>query len=298
MKKHPIPEEEAEEDLDGIFHEIRQIFRVSGVNLNFRTWAAYPKFFPVLWNAIRPVAETRLFEESSDQLRTLATRLADTLPKLNAASSVSLGESQIFHVQAALELYHYINPKLLVVTSVVEYACQHPAMSSFQSHPPDYELTPRGVPLHMFPMEMTDEIPDDATLRKTFRDIQRTLGLNSINSDYRTLALWPEYLIAVWHRLKPVVKQVQYMEAAFALREAAQHVARNVLPRLALSDQQLEILGKERKNFLETTSLFTQLLPPLILNILLMSLDWRSSQELEGSPFPVEFLSPLMETPS
>jgi hypothetical protein len=150
----------------------------------------------------------------------------------------------------------------------------------------------------MFPMEMTDEIPDDATLRKTFRDIQRTLGLPGINSDYRTLALWPEYLTAVWHRLKPVVNQPRYLEAALALREAAQHVARHVLPRLALSHKHMDILGRERTNFLETTSLFTQLLPPLIVNILLMSLDWRSSQELEVSPFPVEFLSPCMETPS
>ena len=35
-ENHPIPEEEAEKELDSIFHEIQQVFRVSGVNLNFR----------------------------------------------------------------------------------------------------------------------------------------------------------------------------------------------------------------------------------------------------------------------
>lgn len=133
MKNHPIPEEEAEKELDGISHEIKQVFRVSGVNLNFRTWATYPKFFPVLWESIGPVAETRLFEESSDQIQALAARLAEKLPRLDAATSVGLGDSQIFQIQAALDLYHYINPKLLIISSVVEYACQHPTMSEFQS---------------------------------------------------------------------------------------------------------------------------------------------------------------------
>lgn len=194
MKNHPIPEEEADKELDGIFHEIKQVFRVTGVNLNFRTWATYSKFFLVLWKSIRPVAETRLFEESSDHIRALAVRLAEKLPRLDAATSVGLGDSQIFQIQGALDLYYCINPKLQVIWSVVEYACQHPTISAFQSQRQDHELITRGIPLRMYPMEMIDEAPDDATLRRTFRDIQRTLGLPGINSDYRTLALWPEYL--------------------------------------------------------------------------------------------------------
>ncbi|MGP0593683.1 halocarboxylic acid dehydrogenase DehI family protein [Nitrospira sp. T9] len=295
MKNHPIPEEEADKELDGIFHEIKQVFRVSGVNLNFRTWATYPKFFPVLWESIRPVAETRLFEESSNHIRALAARLAEKLPRLDAATSVGLGESQIFQIQATLDLYHYINPKLLVISSVVEYACQHPAMSEFQPQRPDHELIPRGIPLRMYPMEMIDETPDDATLRRTFRDIQRTLGLPGINSDYRTLALWPEYLCSVWHRLKPVVTHPLYLETALTLREAAQQMASHVLPRLTVSENQLRILGRKRTHFLETTAQFTQLLPPLIINIVLISLDWRSRQDLERSPFPIEFSSPVLE---
>lgn len=292
MKKSPIPEEEAEGELSDIFHDIQQTFRISGVNLNFRQWASYHKFFPVLWNAIRPVAETRLFEDSSDHIRGLAAPLADRLPRLKVTPSVFLGESQNFQIQAALQLYHYINPKLLVITSVVEYACHHPTLSAFQPHQRDHELIPRGVPQGMYPMEMINDPPEDPALRRTFRDIQRTLGLTDINSDYRTLALWPEYLIAAWHRLKPIVKHPQYMEAIMVLREAAQHLASDLLPRLALSDHQLDLLGRSRNDFFETTLHFTHLLPPLILNILLMSLDWRSSQELAVSPFPAEFQPP------
>lgn len=294
----PISEEQAEAELDDIFHEIRQVFRVSGVNLNFRKWASYPKFFPVLWEAIRPIAETRLFEDSADHLRAMAAQLADRLPRLALTPSAVLGESQNFHIQAALQLYHYINPKLLLITSVVEYGCYHPSLSPFQPHQQDHELIPRGIPPAMYPMEMIDDPPEDPALRKTFRDIQRTLGLTHINSDYRTLALWPDYLVAAWHRLKPLVKHPQYMEAIMVLREAAQHLATDVLPRLALSDHQIDLLGRSRSDFLETTSHFTHLLPPLMLNILLMSLDWRSSQDLADSPFPVTSEPSAMSLPS
>jgi hypothetical protein len=47
-----------------------------------------------------------------------------------------------------------------------------------------------------------------------FRDIKKTLGLSQINSDYRTLALWPDYLEAAWKGLKPVTQSDEYRQAA------------------------------------------------------------------------------------
>ena len=40
-------------------------------------------------------------------------------------------------------------------------------------------------------MDMVAEEPEDETVREVFRDIKTTLDLPNINSDYRTLALWP-----------------------------------------------------------------------------------------------------------
>lgn len=101
--------------------------------------------------------------------------------------------------------------------------------------------------------------------------------------------------MSVWHRLKPVVTHPLYLETALTLREAAQQMASHVLPRLTVSENQLRILGRKQTHFLETTAQFTQLLPPLIINIGLIYLDWRSRQDLERSPFPMEFSSPVLE---
>jgi hypothetical protein len=121
-RPQPIAEHEAKGDTARIYHEIRQTLRVSGVNLNFRTWAGYPTFFPAMWAAMQPLAASEAFESASSELRAHAAELARTLPALEINAPV--GESQRFHIARALALYHYINPKLLLFTVIVRRALQ------------------------------------------------------------------------------------------------------------------------------------------------------------------------------
>lgn len=104
----PVAEHEARGGTKRIYHEIRQTLRVSGVNLNFRTWAGFPQFFAAMWEAMQPIAASRAFETAGDELRARAADLVLTLPALRARPS--LGESQRFQIERALALYHYVNP--------------------------------------------------------------------------------------------------------------------------------------------------------------------------------------------
>ena len=90
---------------------------MTGVNLNFRTGAAFDEFFAAMWAAMAPIAASMTFERSGDAVRAEAAARALTMPRL--VTSVRLGESQRFQIARALELYHYINPKLPVFTIVV-----------------------------------------------------------------------------------------------------------------------------------------------------------------------------------
>ena len=116
-KPKPIGEHEARGDTSRIYHEIRQTLRVSGVNLNFRTWAGFPRFFPAMWSAMQPIAASQAFESASDHVRARAAGLIGELPRLQVRANI--GDSQRFQIQGALALYHYINPKLLVFTVLV-----------------------------------------------------------------------------------------------------------------------------------------------------------------------------------
>ena len=280
----PVPEESATGAIGEAYHDIRQVIRVSGVNLNFRTWAGFPHFFPLMWSAMRGVAERTPFEAAAGRVRAEAVRLVSALPPLDVAQHVALGESQRYQLHAALDLYHYVNPKLLLFTAVLAQALVRPAVGAGRL--PDGPRLPRGVPPRMYPMEMLDERPNDRRLRATFVDIKRTMRLTSVNSDYRTLALWPDYLAASWRALKPLVATAAYAESAARLGAAAGAEAEAFLDQVTLDRRQVQRTGEDINAIANTTDRFLQLLPPLILNVTLLSGDWHPVSRLMESPFP------------
>lgn len=285
-KPKQVAEYEAEGETERVYHEIKQTLRVTGINMNFRTWAGYEKFFPAMWDAMRPVAETRDFEDAADRVRAEAVRAACDLGRLETPSRASLGESQAYQIRAALDLYHYINPKLLVFTSAVELALDGEQPERGGKASTDVELIERGAPARMYTMEMVSSEPEEESIKELFEDIKQTLSLSSINSDYRTLALWPDYLAAGWKRLKPIIQGDEYKLASDNLRETARSLARSLPIPVALSRERVEELGEDPDEIVKTTEKFERLLPSLIINIALFSLDWKTPETLEQSPFP------------
>src|SRR5437764_354370 len=89
----PLPEFQAEGEIERVYHELRQSLRVTGVNLIFRTWAAFEKFLPAMWDELRPNVETTVFDKAASQLRDEALRAADLFPP-GASAAPDLGESR------------------------------------------------------------------------------------------------------------------------------------------------------------------------------------------------------------
>lgn len=282
----PVDEHGARGETARIYHEIRQTLRVSGVNLNFRTWAAFPHFFPAMWTAMQPVTASRSFESAADDLRARAADVALTFPALRARAS--LGESQRFQIERALALYHYINPKLLLFTVLVKRGLTGEwAGSDEPGQAESRAQVPFGPPANMTGMEMVDEKPSDTELRRLFADIKNTLQLSSVNSDYRTLALWPNYLGPAWAALKPVVRTEAYQAAAVALGDYARSAAGAFPTPQGFSHRRLAARGEKTEALMDVTDRFERLLPPLILNIALFARDWWPHDRLRASPFPI-----------
>ncbi|MBA3753476.1 MAG: hypothetical protein H0X01_04925 [Nitrospira sp.] len=282
-----VDEYEADGPIDDLYHEIRQSLRASGINLIFRVWAGYDNALPAIWDAVRPFVETRAFEAASDDLRSAAVRAADPLGKLEVRPAVRLGKSQTYQIEQALKLYHYINPKLLLLVATVNVALsKNNTEESPTQAPPSLELIERGEPGRMYAMEMVAEEPDDHQLQELFDDIKQTLSLASINSDYRTLALWPNYLTTAWARLKTKVGGDEYQRAAAQLQDKARRLAAALPYSIPLSKEKFATLVKSAGEVAQKTERFEQILPPLILNIALLGLDWQSPDRLAASPFP------------
>lgn len=287
-RRHAVAEHEADGEIERVYHEIRQTLRVTGVTLSFRTLAAYGPFLPALWDAVRPNLETRAFEDAADHLRADAVGAAARLGPLDAVGGLGLGESQHRQIQMALDLYHYVNPKLLVLTALARLGFDGGAVASHRGRATAVELIDRGVPGTMYPMEMVEERPADPEVRALFEDIQRTLALPAVNSDYRTLALWPGYLAAVWSRLKPIVVRDEYRQAAERLGDTARALAHALPYPVPLTRDRVAALGVDAEAVDECLAGFERLLPKLVINIALFALDWTPAAALARSPFPVE----------
>lgn len=87
-KTKPVPEHEAEGEIEQIYYDIRQTLRITGVPQMFCLWAGYRRFLPLVWDALRPTAESRAFEAASDRLRAMAVRVAEPLGMIDQPGTV------------------------------------------------------------------------------------------------------------------------------------------------------------------------------------------------------------------
>ncbi len=280
----PIPEHEAEGEIERVYHEIRQTLRVTGTPQMFRHWAAYGTFLPMVWEAFRSNAESRAFEAASDRLRAEAARSVAPLGKPNVPARVRLGESQTYHLCASLDLYYYLYPKLLALTSAVQLALGGERVGKEETG--EIARIERGAPAGMIAMELSPEEPQDPRLRALFDEFKKHSNLPAASDDVRTLALWPDYLVEARKRLKPILAGAASPQAAERLRERARSEARALPYPVPLSWEKVKAIGQDVEAIAALTGRFEQACLRCILDIALLERDWRDTEALVSSPFP------------
>ena len=280
-----VSEREAHGDVERVLHELRQVLRVTGVDVTVRTWARFERFLVAMWEAMGPNAETRAFESAADEVRARAVEVAERLGPLGAWDAVHLGESQRYHVRGALELYHYLDPKLLVFTSAVKLALQGTPVGISQSWG-SAERIERGAPARMMAMEWESERPEDKRLRGLLEDILATVGPPSLPGEFRTLALWPEYLEAAWERLAPRMKGEEWGRACDALLTTSRRLARELPYAVALSRERVEGLQEDVESLQRLTEQLEWRLPVLVLGMATLVCDVGDLER--RLPFPAE----------
>ncbi|WP_257459445.1 halocarboxylic acid dehydrogenase DehI family protein [Archangium lipolyticum] len=280
-----VSEREAHGDVERVLHEMRRTLRVTGLDVTVRTWARFERFLVGMWEAMGPNAETRAFESAADEVRAWAVDAAERQGPLGAWDAVTLGESQRYHLRGALELYHYLDPKMLVFTSAVQLALRDEPVGTLQPLG-SAERIERGAPARMMAMEWVPEPVEDARLRGLFKDIQETVGPPSLPGDFRGLGLWPEYLEAAWARLKPRMKGEEWARASDALLALSRRLARSLPYEVALSRERLEVLHEDAEVIHRMTAQFEWRLPVLVLAMATLVCDVRDVER--RLPFPAE----------
>ncbi len=279
-----VEEREARGEVERVYHEVRQSLRVTGVGLPLRAWAAQPRSLALIWDAVRPNVETRAFEDACDRVRAEVAVAAQRLGKLDVRPRVTLGESQHYQLEAALDLYHYATPKLMVLTSAVRLSLEGERLGAAPDGPAD--LVERGAPPRMAPMEMLAERPRDERIGRIFDDIRETVGQPSVHDEHRTLALWPDYLAIAWARLKPLQGETRWAAATEDLFEASRAAARSLRLEVPISKRRIADLGDDSDVIAASAATFERSLPAQAAAIALLELDFKSADAAGRSPFP------------
>ncbi|HEY2933973.1 MAG TPA: halocarboxylic acid dehydrogenase DehI family protein [Acidobacteriota bacterium] len=284
-----VSEREATGEIAEIFRDIRRTLRVPLVNLLYRVWASEKGLLPLLWNVSRPNLQTIDFEGKADGLRSEAIEnLAYDVSVPDQASRLAglkLGAPDIARLRSELNVFHYVNFKLLLHCAMLKRALGF--LGCRGTGQPLGFIEP-GIPAEApHQIELVDEQPSDPELKALFEDIRQKLKLNRINTDYRALGKWPQYLRMAWNDLRSYHDSPYFELHQKKLRSYASDFVSGLPYTVKISSQAARRAGVNRGELEKRVDPFFNLLPGLILNIAFMKIALDGVEQAKKSPFPV-----------
>ncbi len=263
-----VREAEAQGRIAEIYGEIKEALGVPHVNVIFQAYAVYPEFLEKFWAAARPVLETREFFGLADRIGAEAyTRMHNYFGIPNLCAEIKargLGENERQELTHTVELFHYNNPPLLLLTSA-----QLQAFENRIGHDGGSTALPEHPVFREKPV-LVEEQEAAPPIRRIYDDIRRTFSLPMVNTDYRAFARWPDFLETYWPVLKTISQSPVYQECQQGVRESAWNLAPELPVPLELSASQLidEGMSDERvSDVFRITELFVRALSGLVLNV-------------------------------
>jgi Halocarboxylic acid dehydrogenase DehI len=263
-----IPESQAQGRIFEIYQEIKAALGVPHVNLLFQAYGAYPAFLELHWQTMRAVLQTTEFFQFADRLRAEAYTRAHNyfaVPDFcEEVKEMQLTQGARQELAEVVELFHYNNPLLLLIVAAQMQAFDEAPMPQRQSV---------GPAIHPVFDQKPCSVPEERAterVKRVYDDIKRTLGLNFINSDYRALGRFPDFLEAYWEAMKPALALPIYLEHKRKLKESAFSLAVELPSGPQLSIQQMQEAGLEEQeitDIVRITGQFIDLISGLILNV-------------------------------
>ncbi|HTG44629.1 MAG TPA: hypothetical protein VK633_08870 [Verrucomicrobiae bacterium] len=246
----------ADKESNRLAYEMKQTLGIKGFILNLTGSAGLATGLPACWDAIRPCMDTLELEDATARILNQAASLAEGLGKTNQKSTLRLNQVEASQLQAGLDFYHFVFPKMLVLTSALRLAC-------------DKEMLKRGIGENRAPQAKA--VGADG-LQDLFRTIRGILSLSNIKGAIEMPGSWMKYLAAASAQLKPVVQGENYNRAAEQLLSISCELAPGFQSQVgALEMDELEAVAKQ-------VSKLEAFLPSLIMSITLLELFFRPSE--------------------
>jgi len=256
------------------FRDIKSALRVPLVNLIFQAWAAYPRFLEVTWRRLRPSVLTVEFAELAGSINAKVREGTHNWPIADHADLLrarAVGENELQRMREIVDLFTEVNPKLAILATAVDIALSRMPVGGVGTKGPHREEE-RERPKEFRGVRFTliEERDAPPRVRSIYEDMKLTLGLPFIETEYRAMASYPDWLEVWWKDCKPLAQDEQYQALGAAISKAAIEAAKLLPHRLYLSDDLIESCDVDETKRVElrrSNGTFVRLLPGLIMNL-------------------------------
>jgi len=265
---HPLPEYLAEGARKAIYDDTKAVLQVPWMGVVTMAFAHYPDFYATLWQGLRPLYLSQPFVETCTRLRQqVETAVEVLLPPTLGSRITELGYAprEVVQISEMLEIFSYGNVPYLLLATQARLLLEGVELSSDRlAEPYKGRLGPQST----VPFVLMEKHHADQATREVYDDIQNTLGLPFVNTDYRALARWPSYFATAWGDLREVVPSNAYHSVVASMHTATVEAALALPNPGALTVDELRgATGGSDEEIAEVVRLFQWLLPGLVTNI-------------------------------
>jgi hypothetical protein len=269
-----VQETEAEDERAiEVYRDLKHSLRVPVVASLFQAYAAWPRFLDALWRRLRPSLLAASFLERSQIISNAAVDSISVWPVTDHASALSIRHSarEVARMRDLVELYHHLNPKLLIIASAVDGALANGVIGGLGNTGPrkpgaSYDI---GYDHRTVSVAFSNEREAPLRVRSIFEDMKATADIAWIDAEHRAIATSPDWLEIWWRDCKPTYADPRRAEIRDRLRAQGRAAAGELPYRLALSADLLSDLGlqaPEREQITQTNRVFCESLPGLIID--------------------------------
>jgi hypothetical protein len=270
---HLVKPEAADARVRRIYDDTRRTLHLPWIGALFQAYALYPDYLEMAWNELRPALGTPQFAADAAAIGNAADQaVARFYTPSYSSRDVAAMNLNLPAIRETINAFHVGNPKLLLVATALQRAFEEGPVGGGTGLPPrakepgetEEERAERTT------VEMVNDDEASEAVKMLYADVKATLGLPLVNSDYRAMALWPDYLTLAWRDIKAHIHTADYETEVRRLSGLAREgVDRFAVPVRATREaaQRAGVPADQLDNLDMILRLFAGLLPGLILNV-------------------------------
>ncbi|MBW4442588.1 MAG: SDR family NAD(P)-dependent oxidoreductase [Plectolyngbya sp. WJT66-NPBG17] len=255
----------ASPEVQACLSEIQDTLGIPWTPANWRAYAIYPSVMQLFWKRLKPATQTEAFLESAIAITEQVYRDIDDWYQPNYQIEVDAGQQR--QIRRELNAFSFGNPQLLIQQIALSRTLAGEVVG--EDGKADLRRGPnayRHPEIQMISEQSVREI--SAEMQQIYQDIQQTLGVPIVNSDYQALARWSAFFIAAWEDIKLWRDRPEYHLLKQSIVQRANNAASRLHPAVFVGEQEVRDLLDNPEDFeqlQQRVQLFTDILPELII---------------------------------